>query len=313
MRKLISIIIATYNRGKSLAQTLDDILLLEIGDTFDYEVIVVDNNSTDDTRKVVDDQLSTWGGRLRYFFEPTPGKSYALNKGVQEARGEILAFTDDDVELEATWLSELVKCFEQYQCDGVGGRVLPIYPADTPQWIKANAVQMAGAVVIYEYGDAVKPLAKTMYPFIGANYAFRRQMFSEYGLFREDLGPGAPAMGEDTELVERLLTKGKRLYYCGKALVHHPYDPKRMNWRQLARWHMAIGRFDAQREIQSGEAFVYYFGIPRYLFKGIMVDLGRLSINCFNRLGIWNAWRSFFRKAGMIQQYRLYRAQSKER
>src|SRR3989338_2187255 len=97
---LISIIVATYNRCNSLKKALESLANQDNDGSFEFEVLIIDNNSNDGTRKFVDTELSKWGGRLRYFFEPISGKPYALNKGIKEARGGILAFTDDDVTLD---------------------------------------------------------------------------------------------------------------------------------------------------------------------------------------------------------------------
>ena len=144
-----------------------------------------------------------------------------------------------------------------------------------------------------------------MYPFIGSNYAFKHEIFADDGLFRNDLGPGTPTMGEDTEFIERLMTKGKTLYYCGKALVWHPFDSQRMNLRHIAQWHIALGKFDTQRERKSGKKFFYYFGVPRYLFKGMAKDFLFLIANIVNKKSFYNSWRRFFRKVGMITEYRF--------
>ena len=210
------------------------------------EIIVADNNSGDDTKRVVEKYVSQFPERIKYLFEPRQGKSYALNRGIQEAKGDILAFTDDDVLVDPYWLAHLVECFEKYGCDGVGGRVVPVYPDQTPQWIRDNSVKLAGIVVVADYGEETKPYGKPMDPFIGSNYAFKRKVFNDCGLFRVDLGPGARAMGEDTELIERLSAKGYSLYYCGAAVVRHPVDLGRLRLDYIAKWHMALGRFAAR-------------------------------------------------------------------
>lgn len=308
---LISVIICTYNRSESLRITLESLLHQESHGAFEYEVMLVDNNSTDATRTVVEEFVQRFNGKLRHFFQPISGKTLSMNMALARVTGEIIAFTDDDVVLDPVWLYELNQCFLEFDCDGVGGRVLPVYPAGTPQWIKDNAIKLAGAVVIYDFGETTKPLHKDMLPFIGCNFAFRRQMFNEYGLFNEDLGPGAKALGEDIEFVERLLSQGRKLYYCGKAVVNHPYDLKRFNWQKLARWHIALGRSEAQREIRNHDIKVTYFGIPRYLLRGVVLDFVKIIVNFFNRLERWNAWRSFFRKVGMILQYSINQVSAK--
>ena len=96
----ITVILCTLNRCQSLAETLESIAISTLPDSVDWEILVVDNNSTDHTREVVEEFGRRYPDRFRYIFEPRPGKSYALNAGIREAQGEILAFTDDDVTVE---------------------------------------------------------------------------------------------------------------------------------------------------------------------------------------------------------------------
>lgn len=310
----VSVIIAACNRCEDLKKVLENLLAQKVEGKFAYEVLVVDNNSIDATKEAVESWIpgfassETQNGRLglRYLFEARQGKSYALNRGIREATGDILAFTDDDVVVDPYWIARLVECFEKYRCDGVGGRVVPVYPDRTPKWIRNNPVKLAGIVVVADYGEETKPFDTPMDPFIGSNYAFKRKVFDDCGLFRVDLGPGAAAMGEDTEFIERLSAKGCSLYYCGAALIRHPVDLSRLRLGYIAKWHMALGRFAARREMEAivKQRFVYYLGVPRYLIKGFLTDMLFLIPNALNRFYFFNRLRGIFRKAGMISEYR---------
>src|ERR1700722_16738649 len=101
---IVSVIICTYNRCKSLATALESVAASKLPDSMDWEVLVIDNNSSDKTSEVAQGFCQRFPNRFRYFFEPRQGKSFALNTGIQAARGEVLAFTDDDVIVEPTWL-----------------------------------------------------------------------------------------------------------------------------------------------------------------------------------------------------------------
>ena len=192
--RTVSVIIAAYNRSSQLKTVLEGLLDQETGGNFAYEVLVVDNNSTDATREVVESYMPKFSSEalkskcagLRYFFEPTQGKAHALNHGIKKVQGEIILFTDDDVILDKNWIRETVKCFDRFDCDGVGGRVLPVYPENTPNWIKGDKNKMSGIVVTYDYGEETKKYEKTMDEFIGANYAFKREVFNDCGLFRTE-------------------------------------------------------------------------------------------------------------------------------
>ena len=118
-----SILIATFNRAAVLQKTLESLASLQPEGS--WEVIVIDNNSPDDTPQVVEAATRTFPVPLRYVFEPEPGRSAALNSGFQAARGAILVTTDDDVRVEPDWLDRIAAGFEAHGCDYIGGRVVP--------------------------------------------------------------------------------------------------------------------------------------------------------------------------------------------
>jgi glycosyltransferase involved in cell wall biosynthesis len=200
----ISVIIATQNRADLLKNVLRDLRNLERNGSFDYEILVVNNNSTDSTEDMVRRSLESFNGRLRYLFEQRRGKSYALNTAIRAARGEVLAFTDDDVTFDKDWLINLIAVSQKYDADMVGGRVLPVYPVGTPQWVKDNRDVLRGPVVFYDMGEETMQYSANQSGPIAANMAIKKKLFERYGLFRTDLGPGAGTMGDDWELSARL-------------------------------------------------------------------------------------------------------------
>lgn len=302
---LISVIIATYNRCESLRKVLEGLLVQEKS-TFTYEVIIVDNNSTDQTQGVVASFKEEYRENsidLLYLHEDRKGKSFALNMGIQHAKGDIVAFTDNDVLIDKNWLRSLKECFESQGCDGIGGRVLPLYPESTPSWVKENPHQMAGVVVIYDQGDVSHSVNEKTERFIGCNWAFKKEVFRECGDFRTDLGPGTSMMGEDEEFYHRLLSKNKKLYYCSHALIFHPVDLERLSLKNTASWHICLGRFHAYKEMQTGQNIIKCFGVPRYLIKEIFIDSFNVLLKCYNRFAFWNAFRKLFFSVGKIRQY----------
>jgi len=303
---LISIVIATYNRSDKLKEVLESLLKQETRNLFDYEVILVDNNSKDATKQIVNDFQPRFKGRLKYFFEPVKGKTNAVNKGIHESAGAVIAFTDDDTVVDTQWLWNIVACFKDHPCDGMGGRILPLYPDGAPQWVKDNKKILAGPIVIYDYGEEVKKYGKPMFEFLGANFAFKKEVFTECGLFRTDIGPGLSTMGEDTEFTHRVLEKGKNLYYNGKALVYHPVDPQRMTLRYIAKWDIALGRYrvvvDEKSELDRN--LIYYLGIPRYLIRDMLQTAYRLILVVFNKPEFLKAWNRLMINVGRSMEYR---------
>ncbi len=218
-------ILCTYNRCRSLAKTLESLAASTVPDPVEWEVLVVDNNSTDRTREVVEDFCRRCPGRFRYIFEPHPGKSFALNTGIREAKGEVLAFTDDDVTVEPTWLQNLTARLNSRRWAGVGGRTLLPQLFSPPRWLSLKDLGMLGA--LFDRGPQPSDLREAPY---GANMAFRKEMFEKYGLFRTDLGPrpGSQIGNEDTEFGRRLLAGGERLHYEPSAIVYHPVHEDRV-------------------------------------------------------------------------------------
>ncbi len=308
----LSIIIATYNRCQLLPRVLESILHQKLNGIFDFEVLLVDNNSTDQTRKVVDDFAPLFNGKLHYFFEKQKGKAFAVNRAIKESKGEILIFTDDDVAADDLWLVSIVECFKQYQCDGVGGRILAEYPSAAPQWIRDNADLLAGPIVLYDQGQETKPYTKFMYEFLGANFAFKKSLFEELGGLKTNIGPGRGTFGDDTELVNRFFKAGKKLYYCGKAVVWHPVENYRMNLSYIGAWNVGLGRyrFIGDDHGQLNRSVAYCFGMPRYLLGVMAQNTMALVINFFNKRKFLMAWIDLSRNWGRATEMRkVYYAQ----
>src|SRR5207249_11869045 len=130
----ITIVLCTYNRCKSLVTALNSAVASELPEFVEWEIVVVDNNSKDATREVVEGFCNRYPSRIRYLFEPKQGKSNALNTGIREARGHILAFMDDDVRVETDWVQKLTAPLQDLQWSGSGGRVVPEWFRPIPRW-----------------------------------------------------------------------------------------------------------------------------------------------------------------------------------
>ena len=308
--KRVSIIIATYNRALLLSKTLLSVLNQKAGGV-PFEVIVVDNNSKDKTRDMVESLSKDTSVLLRYLFEPLQGKAFALNRGIKEAQGDGILFIDDDIIVDPQWFINMTRCFEMYDCDCVGGRVLPVYPARTPRWVIDNAQALVGPVVYYDYGIETRKYQKeVMYEFLGVNYGFKRSVFNELGMFRTDIGPGHTLVGEDSEMMRRLIKAQKNNYYCGQALVWHPVDPKRMTLQYIARWNVGLGSCRIMTDESRPVSLKYILGYPRYLLKVIAQQIGQLCIYVFNPKKFINIWIELFINIGKARQIRRYHLQT---
>jgi glucosyl-dolichyl phosphate glucuronosyltransferase len=257
-----TVILCTYNRSESLAKTLASASRLQLPKSVDWEVLVVDNNSNDRTREVIEDYCRQYPGHFRYLFEPRQGKSHALNRGIEEARGDIIAFIDDDVTFEPTWLKNLTASLHHGQWAGAGGRILPQQALALPNWIPLIDRYALAPLGIFNPDLPAGPLSET--PF-GANMAFHRRVFEKHGGFRIDLGPGNgrvhPQKSEDSEFGHRLISAGNELRYEPSAVVYHSVPPQRLTKSYFLNWWFDKARADIRA-----------FGIPadtRWLIAGI--------------------------------------------
>jgi glucosyl-dolichyl phosphate glucuronosyltransferase len=268
----ITVVLCTYNRCHSLAETLSSIAASKLPESVEWEILVVDNNSSDQTRAVVRDISGRHPGRFRYLFEPQPGKSHALNSGVREARGKILAFTDDDVKVEPTWLQNLTAGLHNCDWAGSGGKIDPEWSSPPPRWLPTPGPHALAPLTVFDRGLKAGPLPENPY---GANMAFRKEMFERYGGFRTDLGPlpGSqnPQKNEDSQFGSRLLAAGEKLRYEPSAVVYHPVQEHRIKKQYFLSWWFDKGRSDIRSYgVRPGTKY-FASGIPLYMFRGLAV------------------------------------------
>jgi glycosyltransferase involved in cell wall biosynthesis len=268
-----TVILCTYNRSESLTKTLASAARLKLPESVDWEVLVVDNNSNDQTREVTEDFCRQYPEHFRYLFEPRQGKSYALNRGIGEARGDIIAFIDDDVTFEPTWLQNLTASLHHGQWAGAGGRILPQGALALPNWVPLEDRYSLAPLGIFNPSLPAGPLAE---PPFGTNMAFHRRVFERHGGFRVDLGPGDglehPQKSEDSEFGHRLISAGNALRYEPSAVVFHAVPSNRLTKKYFLDWWFDKARADIRA-----------FGIPtdtRWLIAGI-------PLHKFRRLAVW--------------------------
>jgi len=288
----ITVILCTYNRCRTLERALSSVAASTLPESIEWEVLVVDNNSGDQTRDVVEDFCRRYPGRFRYLFEPRQGKSYALNTGICEARGDVLAFMDDDVIVESTWLQNLTAGVCSGEWAGAGGRILPQWPCAPPSWLPQKEWFGMAPLVMFDLGEESHTLTDA--PF-GTNMAFDRRMFEKYGTFRTDLGPqpNSEIRNEDTEFGSRLLAAGERIKYEPAAVVHHEVPQKRLHREFFLRWWFDKGRADIRGVGVAADTEWFVSGIPLYLFRRLVVGTLRWMVTLdpsrrfSRRLAVW--------------------------
>ena len=272
-----SIIVCTYNRAESLEHTLTCLAALQSPDGADWEVIVVDNNSNDQTRQVVKEFSSVFP-RLRYEYEQQQGLSYARNHGIKSAKGDILLFTDDDVCPEPDWLETIMTSMSRYACDACGGFIAPTWEVPPPSWLTER---FHGFLAIkMDTSDAYQVTTVKDAPF-GANMAFRSTVFDRVGEFDTSRGrKGAElASGEDGEMFERMLAAGMKIMYLPDAKVHHRVEAFRATKKYLRRWRYQTSLNLAQSRGLSGNR--HLMGIPLYVFPQLIRALKNAIVTRF--------------------------------
>jgi glycosyltransferase involved in cell wall biosynthesis len=312
-RMNITVILCTYNRCQGLAKTLDSVAASTLPNSVQWEVLVVDNNSTDGTRELVAEFSRRYPGLFRYIFEPQPGKSFALNTGVRKAHGDVLAFMDDDVTVEPTWLQNLTAPLKWGEWAGTGGRTLLAEAFSPPRWLALGEPGNLGGILaaLFDLGSNPCELKEAPY---GANMAYRKEMFDKYGLFRTDMGPSPnreiPRPNEDAELGRRLMAAGERLRYEPSAIVYHPVIRDRVRKEYFLDWWFDYGRAQIREKGRRPPVW----RIPRH-YLSIPNMIGRcLSVGVLRWVCTLNPQRRFCHKcwtwatAGQIvETYRLAR------
>lgn len=240
----ITLAICTYNRRESLSETLDTVA----DQQFDppWEVLVVDNHGTDGTSAMVSERASSFPVPLRVEREERQGRSYALNHAVESARGGVLVFTDDDVNLKPGFIAAHAALYEDPEVGGGGGRILPIMPENTPPWMLEMAERRSGGLTgRYDFGDESREIdreAGMFFPF-GANMSIRREVARELGGFRVDLGWGKTLVpGEEEDLFQRVWKKGLRVVYQPEAVVEHRFQSSKATLAYFLQYEAGYGR-----------------------------------------------------------------------
>jgi glycosyltransferase involved in cell wall biosynthesis len=273
-----SIVIATYNRAEELPKTLKSLSELKLADS--WEVLVVDNNSSDDTRRVVLDAARTFPVELRYFLEKEQGRSAALNAGIKAASGEIIAITDDDVRVDSLWLTNAASALDRLGCDYVGGKALPIWGGPRPAWLPNRGGKHWGVIALLDYGS--EPLEFGEKVPLGVNMVFRRDAFTRAGLWDNNIGRKAGTLlGQEVrEWSQRARAAGLRGYYSPDLVVHHVIPADRLTKRYFRRWFYWHGISRAilygtrgldmeqpERTTLDFSKVPHIAGVPRYLYR----------------------------------------------
>jgi glucosyl-dolichyl phosphate glucuronosyltransferase len=276
----LSVVLCTYNRAAGLRSALDA-LLSQRADV-PYEIIVVDNNSTDDTPRAIAEAAARAPHVVRGVFEPRQGLSHARNCGIDAARAPIVAFSDDDVTVASDWVQKIVRIFDaEPDVDYIGGRVLPRWRVPPPRWL---TTAHWSPLALQDYGPEPFVTSRDRaICLVGANLAFRRGVFDLVGRFVPELGRIKDGIGstEDHEMQLRIWRAGMCGLYVPEVVAEADVAPDRMLKSYHRRWHRGHGRFCAAmrlRELVPADMgpmseprdIVSLFGSPAFVYADLI-------------------------------------------
>jgi glycosyltransferase involved in cell wall biosynthesis len=227
-----SIIVCTYNRCEYLKETIESIIDA-IDNRQDCELLIIDNNSGDQTSAIVKSFNSCLS--LKYFLETRQGLSHARNRGMQEAAGEVLVYLDDDIELPSNYFEVCDQIFQNPEIAISGGKVLP-HKVNIPDWLPKKYYFL---VSVFDEGNEPKHIAYLM----GANFAIRRSTALQIGEFNTNLGRKGSSLagGEEIDYLNRASQLGFRIMYNPDQKLWHKINEK-LNETYVLKYAFELGK-----------------------------------------------------------------------
>ena len=260
----VSAVICSYNRARFIIHAVESIF----GQDFDksqFEVIVVDNNSTDNTVALLQEYKSKHPSyNFSYYVETNQGVAYTRSRCAKEAKGEIVAYLDDDSTAQTGWLSSIVRFFDEHpEVYSTGGKIVPTFLTPIPDWYSKYFFGLVGN---FDLGPNVKQLTGNRYP-CGANMAFRKKVFEEIGYFNTDLGRKGTGLlaTEEKEIYLRILAHHHDVYYLPHVWVLHSVEANKFDKNYVHRHSMGIGGGERMR--LKGQTLPLFIKFLEYVAK----------------------------------------------
>lgn len=278
-----SIVICTYNRAANLPACVAHLAEQSGVESLSWEVLIVDNNSSDDTAQVFATLCDQHPIMLRYAFESSQGLSHARNRGIREADGDHVIFIDDDIQVTRHWLRSFSNAFNENDCDAAGGPIKVCSQRPLPNWIRPDMLGFLGGL---DFGNEPCLLdGVNRYPF-GGNMAFRRQELERLGGFDVDMGRKGSGestdelfKGEEAAYFRQLAQSGGAICYVPGASVEHHILPYQLRRRFFLTLHYNEG-VQSMRGMQltAGRKFL---GVPLYVIRQTLNAAGRYLATTF--------------------------------
>ena len=251
---MISVIICTYNRDKYIYNVLQSLALGTLEHSA-YEIILVDNNCTDNTRSEVDHFCNVFPQvTLRYFVETNQGLSHARNRGIRESKGDILVYVDDDATVNPEYLKTYADWFASHpETDAAGGPIIPHYETGSePKWMTYFIKRLLTGYLYF--GDKVRPFPGDNYPG-GGNAAYRASVFEKVGLYNVQLGRNGDSLtgGEEKDIFDKMKREGMQFVYLPNAILYHSIPGYKLEADYFNRLTTGIGQSERARTLRIGK------------------------------------------------------------
>ena len=278
---MLTAIICTYNRAKYIGPLLESIAANDLPKE-GYEILLVDNNCTDNTREVCDAFMVKHPDvNFRYTVEPEQGLSAAKNRGIKEAKGDIIVYIDDDALVDPWYLRTYVEWFAEHpETQALGGPIEPLYETTEPKWMTPYTKALLTAWM--NYGDHVREYPHGRYPG-GGNAAYRKLVFEQVGLFNTALGrKGGNLMGsEEKDIFDKMHDLGMQVLYLPQPVLHHIIPQAKLEKSYFDRLTLQIGISERQRTLAIGKGkYINRLAMEAVKWCGTIVLLLGYTLQC---------------------------------
>jgi glycosyltransferase involved in cell wall biosynthesis len=262
----LTVLIPTYNCAGLLQKLLDSIRKAAIPESLrDTHILVIDNNSKDDTKAVVERNQPSFPLVLEYLFEPNQGKPYALNLGIRNSEGEWIGMIDQDEQIDPSWLSTAEQRMKRDDIDFFGGPYMPLWEKQPPGWLPYPECK---GVLAYSHGDSFLEDGKEFAYHVdrptmlaGGNAFIRRRIFERLGGYNILVDEGH----DDTDMYRRLLANGIAGIFVPSLKIYHTIPSKRMRRTYFLYWYFWKGAYEGQRPPEPNHAVL--FKVERWRFR----------------------------------------------
>lgn len=247
---LVSVIVCTYNREQYIERNLEALSKQSL-EKDKYEIIIINNNSTDNTESICKSFINNHPEiKIAYFNEQNQGHSNARNRGIKESKGEYLAFIDDDAFVDFEYVKNIVDFFSKNQnVAALGGKIIPIYEVEEPKWMTKYLLPLVAGL---DMGDSPKEFPGMKFP-IGANMAYRKEVFNELGNFNPELGRKGTGLegGDEKDMIYRIKKADKKVWYVPEVFVEHFIPSARIQSDYIKGQAIGVGKSERKRLKQA--------------------------------------------------------------